>query len=172
MVYGIMERHGGSIQVASAPGQGTTVTLRFQVARTSTPVPDAAIPLPSGPARRILLIEDDPVVRRTLASLLRTGGHIVEEADGGPAGLTRLTEKPVDLVLTDLGMPELNGWEVARQVKARHPDLPVVLLTGWGEQLEDSGDIPAGLVDRVLGKPVRLEDLLTTIAELTGGSTT
>lgn len=172
MVYGIMERHRGSIEVASAPGQGTTVTLRFQAARTSAPVPDAAVPLPSGSARRILLIEDDRVVRRTLASLLRTGGHIVEEADGGPAGLSRLTGKPVDLVLTDLGMPEMNGWEVARAVKVRYPDLPVVLITGWGDQPEGSGSAPAGLVDRVVGKPVRLEDLLATITELTGGSTT
>ncbi len=87
------------------------------------------------------------------------------EADRGAAGLARLAGDTFDLVLTDLGMPEMTGWEVAEAAKARAPGLPVVLLTGWGEQIEPNQP-DARAVDRILGKPVRLSDFLQTIAAL------
>ncbi|HSB68423.1 MAG TPA: GAF domain-containing protein [Candidatus Methylomirabilis sp.] len=168
VAYGIMERHGGSIQVESSPGRGAAFTLRFRVASAAPPV-GSTRPGMSSPSRRILLIDDDPTVRGTVGNLLRAAGHLVEEADGGSTGLTRLAESPVDIVLTDLGMPEVTGWDVARAVKARIPGLPVILLTGWGDQpTPDGGDSdPSRLVDRVLGKPFRLEELLGMIADLT-----
>ena len=77
-------------------------------------------------------------------------------------------QSPEDCVLTDLGMPEMVGWEVARRIKARRPDLPVVLLTGWGEQVAGGAGAEDGsVVDRIVGKPVRLDELLTVIADLT-----
>ena len=165
--YGIMQRHGGQITVASAPNQGTTFTLRFLVAT------DGAASVP-GPAavrtvlpRRLLLIDDDRSVRLTLAELLQEAGHVVSVAEGGAEGLAALRQNSVDIVLTDLGMPEMSGWEVARAVKATEPNLPVILLTGWGEHEASQRDHP-GVVDRILGKPVRLNDLLTAICELTG----
>jgi len=165
VVYGIMERHGGRIDVESAPGCGTAIRLTF---RAAPPAPGPPPPCRRAVApRRLLLIDDDPTVRRTLASLLRAAGHRVAEAAAGPEGLARLREEAPDAVLTDLGMPEMTGWEVARAVKAEAPALPVLLLTGWGDQaaVEAEGE---ACVDRVLGKPVRLEDLLAAIAELTG----
>jgi CheY-like chemotaxis protein len=80
-----------------------------------------------------------------------------------------LTEAPVDIVLTDLGMPEVTGWDVARAVKARTPARPVILLTGWGDQPtpDDRDSDSSRLVDRVLGKPFRVEVLLGMIADLT-----
>ncbi|HYL80849.1 MAG TPA: GAF domain-containing protein, partial [Candidatus Acidoferrum sp.] len=165
VAYGIMERHGGHIDVASAPGQGTTVSLRFVVASETAA---AAITLPDASAspRRVLLIEDDPMVRLTLASILQAAGHSVQEADGGAAGLALFAKVPVDLVLTDLGMPEVTGWDVARAVKARAPRMPIILLTGWGEQAAVEAGAE-GLIERVLAKPVRMEDLLQVIADLT-----
>ncbi len=166
VVYGIMERHGGHIAVTSAPGRGTTVTLRFQAAPALSTSGGSGPEQRHVPPRRLLVIDDDPVVRRTLAALLRTSGHAVTEAEGGAQGLDKLIKDPVDCVLTDLGMPELTGWDVARAVKAHTSQLPVILLTGWGE-LPAGGAEPAGLVDRILGKPVRLEELLDVIAALT-----
>ncbi len=169
VVYGIMERHRGRIQVVSAPGQGTTFTLRFEAVPPQAAVapPVAAATLPA--RRRILLIDDDPGVRQTLGSLLRAVGHQVVEAAGGADGLARFAEGAVDLVLTDLGMPEMNGWEVARAVKAASPRLPVVLLTGWGEHASAEADAARAreVVNRILGKPFRLEELLRTIGDLT-----
>ncbi len=165
MVYGILERHGGHINVHSTPGKGTTFTLRFPAAPGTLP-PLAAAPH-LGLPQRLLLIDDDPLVRQTLARLLQTAGHTVLEAAGGPAGLACLEAEAVDLVLTDLGMPDMNGMEVARAVKAQAPHLPVLLLTGWGDE-GASEVVQAGLVDRVLGKPFRLQEVLDVIAKLGG----
>ena len=164
VAYGIMERHGGRIEVTSAPGQGTTVTLRFATASQDAAPPTSTKEAPAA-SQRLLLIDDDVMVRQTLAALLRTAGHSVQEADGGASGLDLLARVPVDLILTDLGMPEVTGWDVARAVKARTPHVPVILLTGWGEQaaVETGAE---GLVERILSKPVRLEDLLRAIGDL------
>ena len=109
------------------------------------------------------------MVREATASLLREVGHLVVDAHGGAAGVARLDEGPVDLVLTDLGMPEVTGWDVARAARARNPNLPVVLLTGWGEH--GGGEAaPVGLVNRILAKPAPLGDLLAVIDELTSGN--
>jgi CheY-like chemotaxis protein len=167
VVYGIMERHGGRIDVTSAPGQGTTFRLRFRAAR-----PDAAEaeprPAPTlAPSRRILLVDDDTPARRTLASLLRASGQEVFEAGSGARALGWLETTSLDLVLTDLGMPDVTGWDVARAAKARRPGLPVVLLTGWGDQV--GMEAPPGVrVDRVLTKPVPRSTVLAVIAELAG----
>jgi len=167
VVYGIMERHGGQIDVTSAPGQGATVRLRFRPAFPAAAQP-AARPTPAvAPSRRILLVDDDAAVRRTLAALLRASGQEVIEAESGAAALNGLETTPVDLVFTDLGMPEVTGWDVARAAKARRPDLPVVLLTGWGDQTALEAPMGAG-VDRVLTKPVPRRTVLAVIAELAG----
>jgi PAS domain S-box-containing protein len=166
VVYGIMERHGGRVQVTSTPGRGTTIVLQFRLASPDPEPPAPPAPSAVVPRRRILLVDDDPAVRHTLATLLRVSGQDVIEAESGAAGLRCLETTPVDLVVTDLGMPDVTGWEVARAAKARRPDLPVVLLTGWGDQVE--GEAPALVrVDRVLTKPVPRRAMLAVIAELT-----
>ena len=166
VVYGIMQRHQGSIDVVSAPGRGTTFVLRFQAAPTADTLPQSVRGRQSFPPRRLLLIDDESTVRQTLSALLRAAGHQVSEYDEGTKGLAHLGEHSVDLVVTDLGMPEMSGWDVTRAVKAAHPRLPVILLTGWGEHPASQADHPS-LVDRILGKPVRLDELLVAIDQLT-----
>jgi len=165
MVYGIVERHGGRIEIASAPGQGTTFTLLLR----SVPAELPAEPPPQPqyrPPRRILVIDDDTRVRQAVAGLLRSAGHHVVEAESGSEGLMRFAPEQFDLVLTDLGMPEVNGWDVAAAVKARRPTFPVILFTGWGDEHTGDGS-GRGLADRILRKPMRLKELLQAIAELT-----
>jgi PAS domain S-box-containing protein len=164
VVYGIMERHEGHIEVSSTLGKGTQISLRFRIASQAVEVRREERPLRLAPLR-ILLVDDDPTVRETVGSLLRTLGHEILEADGGAAGIARLAEGPVDLVMTDLGMPEVNGWDVARAVKAQTATLPVLLMTGWGDQVT-TGTKTSDLVDRVLTKPFRLEELTRVLAEL------
>jgi CheY-like chemotaxis protein len=114
-----------------------------------------------------MLIDDDPLVRLALAMLLREAGHTVEEADGGDAGLALLSERQVDVVLTDLRMPGLTGWDVARAVKAKNPYLPVILVTGSSNSI--AVDQPErAFVDAVLPKPCRIEELQAVIGRLTG----
>ncbi len=165
MVYGIMRRHLGSLDVSSVPGRGCSVTLWFQVA--ASPGGSLAPPRQAGrlDGLRVFMIDDNEMVRRTLAAILRRGGMVVAEATGGAEALARLAEVSPDLVITDLQMPGMSGWEVARALKARTPDLPVIILTGWG-------DSPAGIeegtcaADRILAKPIEREQLLRIIAEL------
>jgi|WetSurMetagenome_2_1015567.scaffolds.fasta_scaffold02557_5 PAS domain S-box-containing protein len=164
VAYGIMARHGGNVSVASVPGQGTTVTLRFQRVQREDPRQENTPGATRGPARRVLVIDDEPLVRRTVGGLLEAAGHTVIEADSGAAGLASFAGAAVDCVLTDLGMPGMNGWEVARAIKARAPQIPVLLLTGWADQAEV--DMTPGLVERVLHKPIRFEELLQAVSEL------
>jgi CheY-like chemotaxis protein len=171
VVYGIMERHGGSVGVTSVPGQGTTFTLRFQVADSMPMALQPPAPAPALSPRRLLIAEDEAPVRDTLVQILRTSGHDVVEAEDGPAALALLAERGADCLITDLGMPGMLGWEVAATAKALRPDLPVILLTGWGETVMTEAGAESAAVDRVLSKPVRLADLLKAIRELTGAET-
>jgi CheY-like chemotaxis protein len=118
--------------------------------------------------RHLLVVDDEPLVRQTLGNLLRSAGHTVAEADCGASALKLLDQTPVDCVLTDLGMPGMTGWEVARAIKSRSREIPVLLLTGWAEQAD--GDASAEGVDRILTKPIQRADLLQAIAEITRDS--
>lgn len=118
--------------------------------------------------RRLLIIDDDPACRTTVGWLLRKLGHTVAEAESGSAGLALLRQTPVDLVMTDLTMPGLTGWAVARLVKAMRPRLPVVLVTG------DACAIPLdqperAWVDAILAKPCRVAAMQAVIGALTRG---
>jgi CheY-like chemotaxis protein len=118
------------------------------------------------PPRRLLVIDDDPCCRRTIAYLLQTLGHTVEAAETGSAGLALLRQKPVDLVMTDLLMPGLTGWDVARLAKAMHPRLPVVLVTGSAHTI--SPDTPERhFVDAVLAKPCGAAAMRAVVDPLT-----
>ena len=163
VAYSIMERHGGAITATSAPGQGTTVTLRFRAAGAAAARPGPQAGGQVSPCR-ILLIDDDPAVRTTLTSLLTAAGHTVQKAEGGAEGVALFRATAVDVVLTDLGMPEVTGWDVARLVKAERAEVPVILLTGWGDQLPQ--ELTEGLVDCVLAKPYRIQEIQAVLRDL------
>jgi signal transduction histidine kinase/ActR/RegA family two-component response regulator len=153
--YGIVERHGGRLTAASVPGVGTTLCLRLPTAPPRAP----AVPPRS---RRLLVVDDEAAVRTTTAALLRTAGHTVVEAATAAAALAAVAATPPEVVVTDLGMPEMTGWELAHRIHATHPALPVVLLTGWQDDLPGGAQHRAA-VAAILRKPVPLPDLLQTI---------
>jgi CheY-like chemotaxis protein len=114
----------------------------------------------------LLLIDDDPVFRYTVGALLRRLGHRVEEAESGAAALALLGKMPVDLVLTDLRMPGMTGWEVARLTKTLHPSVPVVIVTGCAASL--AADQPERqYVDAILEKPCGAVQLQAVLGALT-----
>ena len=172
MVYGVIQRHSGEIEIESAPGKGTLVRLSFAVSAMASVEPDepaAPSPIPTG--LKILIVDDDPVLLKSISDILETDGHLVVTANGGQAGIDAFLETYVSVqrfavVITDLGMPYVDGRKVATAVKAASPDTPVILLTGWGQRLVSDGDIPAH-VDRVLSKPPKLRDLREALASCT-----
>lgn len=117
---------------------------------------------------RILLVDDDHRVRAAMADLLEVGGHEVEPAASGPDALGRFDAGRFDLVLTDLAMPGMSGWQVAAAIKARAPRCAVAVLTGWDDR-NAFEEQRAGCVDRMLRKPCALEELLRAVRDLTAG---
>ena len=110
----------------------------------------------------ILVIDDDDRVRTLLKDILIYGGHEVIEAADGILGMKYLEEGKFDMVLTDLGMPAMNGWEVAKWVKRKFPRIPVGLITGWGTQLDEEKIKESG-VNLVIGKPFQVSDILEAV---------
>jgi PAS domain S-box-containing protein len=170
MVYGVIERHSAEIEIDSAPGLGTTVRLVFAV-----PVAALADPLPAGapaqaPARlRVLLVDDDPLLLRSLHDALSSDGHDVTAANGGQAGIDAFQaglgeqDGAFNVVISDLGMPHVDGRKLAEAVKRMSPATPVILLTGWGRRLMSGGEVPPH-VDIVLSKPPKLRELREAFA--------
>jgi nitrogen-specific signal transduction histidine kinase/CheY-like chemotaxis protein len=169
MVYGAVQRNHAAIEIESSLGKGTTIRLRFEVAASGAAQvspPNSKSVTPS--SLRVLVIDDDPLVTDVLRDILERDGHQVTTADGGETGIGVFREardrgEAFALVLTDLGMPYVDGRRVATAVKADSPSTPVILLTGWGRRLVAEGDIPPH-VDRVISKPPDLIELREALA--------
>jgi PAS domain S-box-containing protein len=175
MVYGVTQRHGANVEIDSAIGCGTTVRLSFPVPTTLLPELAAFVQVEAPTRRlRILIVDDDPMMLKSLCDTLEADGHLVVTANGGQAGIdmfhaARRPDEAFDVVITDLGMPYVDGRKVASAVKARADATPVILLTGWGQRLVADGETPAH-VDRVLSKPPRLREVRAALAQLTRNS--
>jgi len=170
MVYGMITRHSAELQLDSTPGRGSTFRLIFNAAGGLTVEPAFATPAIEPQPLRILLVDDDPLLIASLQEVLLGDGHDVTAANGGQAGIDAFvaasgTAQPFAIVVTDLGMPYVDGRRVAAAVKAACATTPVILLTGWGQRLVSEGDIPPH-VDRVLNKPPRLVDLRAALNDL------
>ncbi|GIV14769.1 MAG: hypothetical protein KatS3mg022_0204 [Armatimonadota bacterium] len=161
--YQIIARHSGQITVWSEVGRGTVFTVQLPVAKEGGMVPqESPQPLPSN-TLRILTVDDDEAVRIAIQHLLEADGHRVTAAPDADSALAKFQQEHYDLVILDLGMPHLDGLSLARQIKQKAPSVPVILLTGWGDQLRE--DKPRE-VDMVLAKPVRRAALRAAVTQL------
>jgi DNA-binding response OmpR family regulator/signal transduction histidine kinase len=170
MVYGAVQRHGADIKIHSVPGRGTTIRLSFPVLDAASAADRTAESAAEVPGHmRILLIDDDPLVLKSLSDTLEKDGHDVMAAsdarDGVKAFQASRKSEPFDVVVTDLGMPYLDGQRVAILVKETSPTTPVILLTGWGQQPASDSDVALHSVDFVLGKPPKIRELRTALAQ-------
>jgi len=165
MVYSIVRRHGGEIRVESEPGRGATFTLTFPVA--SEPVgaePESALPRARRPAR-VLLVDDDPKVLGTLTEILRSVGHTVTAAASGAAGVAAYGPGRFDVVLSNLGMAGMNGWELAERLRRVDSDVVILFITGWGLRDEEHGRLKMLKIRKCLFKPVRPGELDSAIQD-------
>lgn len=174
MVFGMAERHGAEIDIESEPGRGTTIRLSFP---TTVEAPRGVEPTAMEPravaSLRVLVIDDDLRLLTPLHNVLEHQGHSVVAAEGGEAGIAAYLAaaqagEPFDVVITDLGMPRVDGRQVALAIKGHSPDVPIILLTGWGHGLDHDEHIEG--VDRILSKPPNLSELRAALADLTGGA--
>lgn len=110
----------------------------------------------------ILVIDDDERVRTLLRDILLLRGFRVIEASDGKSGIGYFMKGAFDMVLTDLGMPEMNGWEVVKWIKSKNPRIPVALITGWGTNLDEEKIKESG-VDWIIGKPFQVSEVLETV---------
>ncbi len=159
----IVELHGGKLRAEAAQGGGALFAFSLP-APAGVEAMAQASPDPAPPAAlRVLLVDDDPMVLLALANMVELDGHHVDSAASGEIGV-QLFERALaqgpgyDAVITDLGMPHMDGREVARRVKQARPATRVILLTGWGSGA-GAGDETGGRVDAFLAKPPRLAQL-------------
>jgi PAS domain S-box-containing protein len=169
MVYGMVQRHGADIDIESALGQGTTVRLSFSAPPGATAAPAQPAAVYAVPTDlRILIVDDDPVLLKSLHDTLQGDGHTIVTASGGQAGIDAFLaahsqDDPFAVVITDLGMPYVDGRKVCAAVKTAAPRTIVLLLTGWGQQFVADGGTPLH-VDTVLSKPPKLRELREALA--------
>lgn len=165
VAYGIINRHKGEIEIESQVGKGTTVRICLPVNLDAVleAVEDAV--LPQKKTARFLIVDDEDPIRNLLAEMLVGQGHEVFTASGGREGLEIFRSHTPDLVITDLGMPEVSGWEVATGVKALDPSTRVILMTGWGITLDKERARERG-VDVVLSKPFQIGEIQKVVNEM------
>ncbi|MCC7494964.1 MAG: hybrid sensor histidine kinase/response regulator [Fimbriimonadaceae bacterium] len=159
VTYGIISRHRGEVTIESAPDHGTTVTITLPLLADQTE-PRQAVP-------HVLVIDDEEALCEVLSELFTIAGYTCETCAGGREGIERFQNTHFDLVCTDLRTEDLSGWEVIRAVKESGRGTPVMLLTGFREQLQPD-QIAASGVDMVLGKPFTLQQVLAAGEKLLG----
>jgi PAS domain S-box-containing protein len=165
MVHGIVRRHGGTIDLESERGAGTRFRLVFPAAATAGPraSQDAG---PEGQRLRILVVDDDSRTRTVVAAYLDSLGHEPVAAASADDALRTFMTSRIDLAVIDRAMPGMNGDLLASLLRAGRPDLPIIMLTGFGSMMRAALDAPTD-VDVVLGKPAKIGDLRAAIAEAT-----
>lgn len=167
MVYGIIQRHKGCIDIKSKKGAGTTITISLPICS------DEQITISKEDnynikSIKILCIDDNKEARDLLYTILYEKNHKVTLSESGKEGLKEFynaleNNNPYDLVITDLGMPHMDGKSVAEAIKSKSPNTPIILITGWGAFVEPN---TIKTVDYILKKPITAQDLFNAISKV------
>jgi signal transduction histidine kinase/FixJ family two-component response regulator len=171
MVYGTVQRHRGRIEIDSQVNKGTTIRLILPLNAQPEPKPaPAAETAQPDRSLRVLYIDDEPMLREMIEEILSFHHHEVASAEGGKSGVAMFEEasakgQPFDVVITDLGMPGMDGNQVTERIKIHSPKTPVIMLTGWGKMLDPKKE-HMSRVDALISKPPRVNDLLEVLAKV------
>ncbi len=166
--YGIINRHHGTIVADSVEGKGTAFTIKLPItAQTDAKEdrPEKVIPLQARQKQaRVLVIDDEAEVRELLRDILSDAGHEVDIAGNGCEGIAMFEQQAYDIVLTDLGMPVMSGWEVAGKIRQINKCVPIALVTGWNVVLDDAAMHSSG-INLVVHKPFQVDQVLNLVRE-------
>jgi CheY-like chemotaxis protein len=167
MAFGIVEQHGGHIELRSELGTGTSVRISLPLIDEATaaaePSPTTIAQLEPPRPLRVLAVDDEPMMTKAVARMLKPSGHVVTVASSGEEALAKLAEQAFDVVVSDMGMGAgMNGWELAETVRRRWPKVRFLLATGWGAAVDPNEARTRG-VETVLSKPYRPIDLLRAL---------
>jgi CheY-like chemotaxis protein len=171
--YGIIRRHEGTVEVESEVDRGTTFKIGLPVARGATKAQTAELvtpaQLPSQTNRtKVLVVDDEEYVRELLRDILESEGCQVVMADGGHEALALFDVMQFDAVFTDVGLPGMSGWELARAIRERDRQLPLAVVTGWGEAV-GSNEQKAAQVNWVVAKPFTIERIIAIAHQVSQG---
>lgn len=169
IVYGIVKQHGGFIDVYSESGVGTRFRICFPLSGMAEEALSVEIPVRHG-TETLLVAEDDPDVRAVLRAMLTAGGYTVLEADNGDAAVETFqsNSEKIDLLLLDVIMPGRNGWQVWEEIRAIRPDMKVVFMSGYTDDIINrEGILETGML--LIEKPITSEKLLKTLGDVLEG---
>jgi PAS domain S-box-containing protein len=168
MAYGVIKRMRGDIDVESEVGKGTTFTISlpicFEAMEEATSLPSSPPVIQKKKEVRILVIDDEESVRSVLSRILTRVKYQVNVAKDGEEGIRLFNEQAFDIVLTDLGMPGMSGWDVCRAIKKMNPRTPVGMITGWGMEIGEERMKEVEL-DFLISKPFDSNQILNTVAK-------
>jgi len=165
VVYGIISRHKGEIDITSKVGRGTTCLLRIPTAVIAKPKAEKSVEIAAEVKARILVIDDDENILDVISDMLEMLDHTVVTALSGEEGVEKFKAHKFDLVITDLGMPGISGWDVTKMCKTANPRVPILMISGWGNQIDDDMVNRSGL-DGIMAKPFEISKIKTMIQEM------
>ena len=163
VTYGIIARHGGMLKFDSAVGRGTTFHIRLPMAVEAVKKETKKGKAAAAKFANILVVDDEPEVLKALGLNLEHFGHWVKGFTSGAEAVKAFKDGNYDLVITDLGMPGMSGWDVARAIKEIQPDMPVLLITGWAIELDEE---QKQIVDGIIAKPFSRDSISSAIAQV------
>jgi CheY-like chemotaxis protein/anti-sigma regulatory factor (Ser/Thr protein kinase) len=167
VAYGIIHRHSGRIEIQSELGKGTTFSLVLPATTAAASTADVVVTNTGTRPLRVLVVDDQEIICELISEQLRTDGHEASTVFDGLQALAALKENSFDVLITDQSMPGMNGEQLAKECKRLYPTMPIILLTGFGEEMKAAGTLPEGIM-MIIPKPVSGADLRKAIFEVSG----
>jgi len=165
VAYGVVSRHRGEIEVDSQVNKGTTFQIKLPILK-QVASSKASVTTPShADATSILLVDDDRDVGEVLRLMLTEEGHEVTLVTSGKKALASFKQQEYGLVITDLGMPDISGRDIAKEINKLKPKTPIILITGWSVQLGPQEMADTGIT-QVISKPFSKEELLDKVTKV------
>ena len=163
--YGIINRHQGTIAVDSIEGEGTTFTIKLPIIEGSLGKKETMATMPRGEQKaRILVVDDEDEIRQLLSDILASEDHDVKLASDGTQAMELFKRNDFDMVFTDLGMPGMSGWEVAKAIKGINRKVPVAIIAGWTIDME-AAEMKESAADLIAYKPFEVNRILQLVQE-------